>query len=532
MIRDRRTTRILVDFVTGDIQVPSAIRVLAAQALQHSSDGNCCLDPEGRDFLLRRIASTGFQHDLQITMLSAMKGFPIRIGIRLISHLAFSSSVNDAVRLECFDILVNSLSDDELDKILQKMDGQPAKIQILLSESAIIRNRSVPERWLLQSFQISDEVEYCIWRFIVAFDIWGKGTQVFLEAEKVLVDFVHRALVGDRPEDQRVLDTIDLVFITINSGVDKKFEWIDLDVCYNAFLDFFAVNKIRRYNPKNPDITNKAYKCLARARIASYLLGHLPTQRSAKMLYYILRDCYAQFERLNGEDDFPLYEAAKSVASSLSRIDPRSLLSFPANWAPVDESLRNKSMHKGWLVFPDRILDNRGQKILAPWETADSHVNQVDGFEESNLKKTGVIPIAELKVGKGTHGEGAEPKGILRIGNIFDHLSHLKTYYLIGCAFHDMPRSLNKVSILFKKIRDGEIDGKKLPPDVPDSAPSLSGIIKILKIKVFKLYYRKPDIQLLYQSKKGLDAVMTEDGWRAWEETRDFLQAYKQLPDW
>ena len=53
--------------------------------------------------------------------------------------------------------------------------------------------------------------------------------------------------------------------------------------------------------------------------------------------------------------------------------DPQSLLAYLSDWLPVDEVLHTQSNRRGWLVFDDRILDSEGQRLLAPWQTQDSH---------------------------------------------------------------------------------------------------------------------------------------------------------------
>jgi hypothetical protein len=106
--------------------------------------------------------------------------------------------------------------------------------------------------------------------------------------------------------------------------------------------------------------------------------------------------------------------------------------------------------------------------------------------------------------------------------NTLDRKDFLVLYYYIGCAFQDGASSLSKVS---EELERQGIDGY--------SCGNLSDAIRSLEDDVFADYFGNPDIRLLQAIRgEGRSKVLSDDGWRAWQETRIFLKEYYELPTW
>jgi hypothetical protein len=110
---------------------------------------------------------------------------------------------------------------------------------------------------------------------------------------------------------------------------------------------------------------------------------------------------------------------------------------------------------------------------------------------------------------------------------VYSRLPKLVTFYLVGRAYRGGATSLHAVAEEFKRRR------KILPPGVTLHTGDLSDLLTELEDEVFALYFGKPGIALRYfPAGEGRGCVMSGDGWRAWETTRELLARNGWLPDW
>jgi hypothetical protein len=355
LIGGKEAGRALIGLVSGDIPASRVAAGLARRSLQHTEGGHRRLDPAGRDALVRRIACVRVEQPREVLMLSALQGFPVRTGTRLLKHLAISASVPGFVRLGCLEVLESSLSDADLDDLLRRIGGEGAEIEAMLLAAAVQRRRPVPVGWLSGRLRTSARLPDKTMLLTVALAMSAKRGHAFADVDHLLAETALAALTSpdSRHADLAGAFRSALTDMPVDHGRPPL--WVDPDPCRRVLQAFVS---------RDEDVA------VEQVMLAAILLGRVPARESGELLCQCLRGCWERLDPPRAEMQVELLvEVARAVVRALADLDPQSLLAFPADWRPIDEVLHTLSNRRGWLVFDDRILDGEGRRLVAAWQT-------------------------------------------------------------------------------------------------------------------------------------------------------------------
>ena len=110
---------------------------------------------------------------------------------------------------------------------------------------------------------------------------------------------------------------------------------------------------------------------------------------------------------------------------------------------------------------------------------------------------------------------------------VFEHWRRLRTFYLVGIAYKNGARSLR---IVADQLWQQDL-AKALPNKIPTSKGALSELLVDLAQYVFSPHFKVPYMVLLaFPKGEGTAGVLSADGWRAWEATREFLERFNLIP--
>ena len=137
--------------------------------------------------------------------------------------------------------------------------------------------------------------------------------------------------------------------------------------------------------------------------------------------------------------------------------------------------------------------------------------------------------LASPKKENDSNDEQNQILGLARLRErVIDRIPKLVTFYLMGCAYSDGCRSLRAVARQLEKM---DIAGT-LPEKGGSSLTYLWKTINELQREIFFYHFGERSVQLFHKPGKGKPDVLSDDGWRAWEDTRQYLDLYYTLPDW
>ncbi len=455
LIGGKEASRVLVEMVIGDIPASPRAVGLARLSLRHI-EGHKRLDPAGRDRILRRIACTSVNESkailAQVRLLAILKGFPIRTGSGLLKYFAFSIHIDESVRRDCLQVLESSLSDRELDGLLKRIEGAGAEMESLLLGMAVQRHRAVPVSWLTDRLEKATNLREKTMLLTVALLMAAQRENPLTDTEMLLAETTRLALLSDGASHADLAGAFNAAFADIPVDPDHSPAWIDLDLCQGLLRSF-----VRR----EQDVPAE------RVMLAATLLGHISSAETGKLLLQCLFSCR---DRLTGSPTEMqiklLMEVARVISLSLAKLDPQALLAFPHDWQPVNEVLQTLSNRRGWFVFDDRILDNEGQRVLAPWQDQEVHFDK-DGespffagrrppsTSELAARQPSDPPLgathfaAPTSSGSRTLPESREPNFLEQFSEMRSkrNISGLKALAVLFCAFErGRALSLNQAS--------------------------------------------------------------------------------------
>ncbi len=313
-------------------------------------------------------------------MLSALQGLPIRTGTGLLKYLALSAAVPNFVRLECLQVLEASLSESELDELLQRIEGESTEIEAWLLAMAVQRRRPIPLPWLAHRLRTTARLPDKTMLLTVVLVMSVQHENRSADVDKLLVKTMRTALSSQTPRHADLAGAFHKALEDIPADHDRPPTWIDDDLCQRL---------LRAFVSRDPDVSAE------RVMLAAGLLGRIPTIESGELLRQCLSGCRDRLNQSLTEMQVKLLmEVALAISRALAELDPQALLAFPADWQPVDGVLDTLSDRRGWLVFNDRILDSEGQQVLAPWQV-DNVQFDVDGGDTA-LSGTELASAAEL----------------------------------------------------------------------------------------------------------------------------------------
>ncbi|MGA2497679.1 MAG: NACHT domain-containing protein, partial [Tepidisphaeraceae bacterium] len=321
LIGGNEATRVLVDLVAGKIAASRVAVGLARRSLQHVEGGRSRLNPAGRDLLLRRIACAPADRPTQIVMLSALKGFPIRSGTKLLKHLARSVTAPRFVRLECLEALETSLPDDELDVLIGGIQAEHGEIEALLLSFAVARRRPIPFQWLATRLQGAGRLPDKTMLLTVALAMSARHDGNSREVIGLLEKSMRRALSDTEQDRADLARALQSAVSDVPVDHARPPVWIDAALCERT---------LKRFVARDQRIAADQVMC------AATLMGRIPARDSGTRLRESLANCQERLgQPLEQMQAKLLLEVAGVVAQALAELDPVALLTFPADWQPV-----------------------------------------------------------------------------------------------------------------------------------------------------------------------------------------------------
>jgi hypothetical protein len=178
--------------------------------------------------------------------------------------------------------------------------------------------------------------------------------------------------------------------------------------------------------------------------------------------------------------------------------------------------------------MPSRVLETTELPTMT-MDQAIAMLSRIQAGHKTTNVPTAVVCVVSLpSIVPSVHSSTKLPESRTKIGlmqlkkKTIDNKDSLVLYYYIGLAFQDGATSLRKVA---EELEHQDIGGY--------SCSNLSDTVADLEKIVFAEYFENPDIRLLTAIRgEGRSKTFSEDGWRAWQETRAFLGEYYELPTW
>jgi hypothetical protein len=333
------------------VEVPSSrwVRQTARRSLQHSLGGQARLDANGRDLLIRRIASLPCDNPDIDLMVSSLKNFPIATGRRLLSHWVGKADVPGSVRLHCLEVLLLGMDGDEVSELLVRVAEFDEPMQGLLLSEAVKRRLLVDVDWLLRQFRAASSAKDRKFYLTVICSMFSVMPAPPSGLMKVIDLWVSVALGGEGDEQAA------LILRQSIEGLDDflaESSWgaLSQSVIERATLDF--------------DISTPE-----RLKLAVVLLGHRGDDNASD----VVRRCLDKLlESHRTSPSTALDAVASCVAKAWVRADVALLLEYPADWQPVRLALLAASEEFGWLVYDDTIVDAEGTVIATNPRTSRS----------------------------------------------------------------------------------------------------------------------------------------------------------------
>ena len=128
---------------------------MAAAALRHTTGSRKALDPLGRDQLLRRLAVVDPEEACVEFILTALEGYPIREGARIVAEFAADRGLRPEVRSRAADVLATAADRAIAERLVSAIaDEQSREVTDALLKLAVQRSLPVPLRWMERKIQL------------------------------------------------------------------------------------------------------------------------------------------------------------------------------------------------------------------------------------------------------------------------------------------------------------------------------------------------------------------------------------------
>ncbi len=351
-IGGRAAVDTLVGLVTGEI--PSSIggRRIASVALRNTSGSRKVLDPPGRDRLLRYLASS--RNDEQIEyILTALEGHPIRDGGDIIAEIVLDRATPESIRNQGARVLVTVVDLDVAQRAVASVMGETSRVvSNALLDLAAQRRLAVDLQWL------QSRIDSCRDR---------------VELHRLLSSFVR--LISQSSGDDWAAATFSLS--TMITRALRPSGNADLSDRAKALTTVLSLKRDPEDRPAlTDDALHLAEECVAKFCLSPHqvpegqvllaiavieYLGNVDSGPEVRSALDVVLDFEVASDKTTGQRD----RLASALASCLLRVAPGELLSYPFDCDPVQRALQRAANERGWLVFADRIVDAEGDLVAA-----------------------------------------------------------------------------------------------------------------------------------------------------------------------
>lgn len=342
-INSAQGSAILVDVLLA--AAPNGLAERASGLLSRS--GESCLDPAGRDRILRRLSALEPTDARIPVLLSALAGHPIRIGVAVLTEIARATAPTE-VRVRAIEVLTWVADAAALQPLADALGSETEDVIVgPLLTLATRTGVTLPQEWLER--RICDTCDAadrtCL---LVAYALTGPRRdrdgyertlaffselieKAFASADSGLADALFSAVHGGERPERPVLD-------------DRSFQQ--------------AVNLLTRFNT-SPSAVPGEHVLLAIAILSTASDRDVRTHLRAA-LDSAIRNAAAGETGPKRTD-----EIVELAASELCDRGPDDLLAYPIDCAPVQRALRAVAERGGWTVFDDRILNSEGEIVAS-----------------------------------------------------------------------------------------------------------------------------------------------------------------------
>ncbi|HEY4313318.1 MAG TPA: NACHT domain-containing protein [Pirellulales bacterium] len=349
-VGDRPSVNALVDYVIGLRQVPDRCARMAAHVLRHCEASQRALDPRGRDRLLRRLAVLPADHARVEFLLTALEGFPIRDGGRLIGRIAQDAAAPASTRALAVRVLTSVANRQLLERIVAEIaTEQSNEVADMLLQLAVQRSLRVPLAWLNQKTLASrDRTRRTDLLGIYLRLLPQASARELRDASEFLHKLVKRALDDRSPSACEMAQVLTRALSMVEGAKEQFLAPATLMLARDQLATFADA-------PQSLP-AEQVQLAVALVRFANDTAARHAATRA-------LNTALDDEAWLADADPRARERIAQALANTLVEIAPAELLPFPRECEVVEGALRTKAVRSGWLVFADRIVDAEGQEV-------------------------------------------------------------------------------------------------------------------------------------------------------------------------
>jgi hypothetical protein len=349
-IGNRASVDRLVDYVIGVRKVPDRCALMAAHVLRHCDASQRALDPTGRDRLLRRLAVLPADHAQVAFILTALEGFPIREGGKLIGRIVQDTAAPSNIRALAVRVLASVADRQLLEQLVAEIAAEQSReVADMLLQLAVQRSLRVPLNWLTQKTLASRDRTRRTDLLGIYLRLLPQASARGLREASVFLHRLAKAAFADQSPNATEMAAV----LTRALSVAEESKGALLGP---ATLTLARVKLATFADAPQSLSPEQVQLAAALVRFAGDLASR---QAVTRALQTALND-----EAWSADAEPRARERmAQGLANALVEIAPGELLPFPRDCEVVEGALRTKAVRSGWLVFADRIVDAEGEEV-------------------------------------------------------------------------------------------------------------------------------------------------------------------------
>lgn len=342
-INSAQGAAVLVDVLLT--AAPNGLAERASGLLSRS--GESCLDPAGRDRILRRLSALEPTDARVPVLLSALAGHPIRNGVAVLAEVARATAPTE-VRVRAIEVLTWVADPAALQPLADALESETDDVIVgSLLTLATRTGITLPQEWLERRIRDTRDAtdRICL---LVAYALTGprRDRDGYDRAKAFLAELIEKAFAS---ADSGLADAL---FSAVHGGERPERPVLD-DRSFQQ-----AVDLLTRFNT-SPSAVPGEHVMLAIAILSNASDRDIRTHLRAAL------DSAIQNAAAGDTGPKRADEIVELAASELCDRGPDDLLAYPADCAPVQRALRAVAERRGWTVFDYRILNSEGEVIAS-----------------------------------------------------------------------------------------------------------------------------------------------------------------------
>jgi hypothetical protein len=325
---------------------------MSATAFLTPSSRRICLDPCGRDRLLRRLAAMPAASINAKYLLMVLDTIPIRDGAEVIAELATSSAATLEVQQQAIAVLKCVTDRRLLERLTNKIDERPPELKLMWLNLAWERSLPLPLAWLKRQLNRSRNRIEREQLLRVLLQVLARSDAATIVQERPFLQALVANALHPEPAKEELAR---MMFAAIGEIADTRV------ILFSEQTRSLALQVLA--NPQS--VVGKQQVLLA-----VVLIRHFRDTVAARGLLVGLLEplCHGRSYEDSGD-----YQIAMEIGDCLSELAPDELLRLPPDGLGVVWALRSRSLNEGWMVYSDRILNAEGH-VIASLHAAKSPV--------------------------------------------------------------------------------------------------------------------------------------------------------------